>query len=92
MLIRPGLALLTMAIFLSACNLRRPEVTLTLAPIDTRTPVATDVEELPTETKVALTSPTPTPTGNANTYAYDNTLVHRYLLADAHRHTDCDRH
>ncbi|MCY3779172.1 MAG: SH3 domain-containing protein [Chloroflexi bacterium] len=62
MLIRRALALFALVGFLSACNLRRPEVTLTLAPIDTSTPDATDVEELPRETKEATTSPTPTPT------------------------------
>lgn len=43
-----------------ACNLRRPEVTLTLAPIETRTPEATDLLELPTETRVAQKLPTAT--------------------------------
>ena len=63
MLIRQALALLTLIGLLSACNLRRPEVTLTLALIDTRTPDATDVKELPTDTKVATMSPTPASTG-----------------------------
>ncbi len=45
---------------IGACNLRRPEVTLTLAPIETRTPEATDLGELPTETRVAQNLPTPT--------------------------------
>ena len=62
-LIRQALALLTLIGLLSACNLRRPEVTLTLALIDTRTPDATDVKELPTDTKAATMSPTPASTG-----------------------------
>ena len=45
---------------IGACNLRRPEVTLTLVPIETRTPEATDLGELPTETRVAQILPTPT--------------------------------
>ncbi|MCY4018762.1 MAG: SH3 domain-containing protein [Chloroflexi bacterium] len=49
---------ITLAI--GACNLRRPEVTLTLVPIETRTPEATDLVELPTETRVAQKLPTPT--------------------------------
>ena len=45
---------------IGACNLRRPEVTLTLVPIESRTPQATDLGELPTETRVAQKLPTPT--------------------------------
>ncbi|MDE2857870.1 MAG: SH3 domain-containing protein [Chloroflexota bacterium] len=45
---------------IGACNLRRPEVTLTLAPIETRTLQATDLAEPPTETRVAQKLPEPT--------------------------------
>lgn len=51
-----------LATLICACNLRRPEVTLTLVPIETRTPQATDIVELPTETPVVLEAPSWTPT------------------------------
>ena len=60
--IRRALALLTVISFLSACNLSRPEVMLTLAPVDTRKPDATAVRELPTATTAAKASATPSTT------------------------------
>jgi len=51
---------IAVTLVVGACNLRRPEVTLTLVPIETRTPEATDLVELPTETRVAEKLPTPT--------------------------------
>ncbi len=51
---------IAVSLAIGACNLRRPEVTLTLAPIETRTPQATDLLELPTETRVAQLLPSPT--------------------------------
>lgn len=57
MRIRRSICLLLVAGGISACNLGRPEVTLTLAPIDTRTPVATAVMQLPTATDVVAASP-----------------------------------
>ena len=54
-----GLAMLLAASVISACNLRAPEVTLTLAPIDTDTPTATPVRELPTPTPFLVKSPSP---------------------------------
>ena len=55
---RGALILLSAALLVSACNLRRPEVTLTLAPIDTRTPAVTEAPDAPTVTSVASASPT----------------------------------
>ena len=63
MRIRGGLALLIVALIASACNLRRPDVTLTLAPIETDTPEATDVTETPTDAATATV--TLSPTGSA---------------------------
>ena len=54
-----GVAMLLAASVISACNLRAPEVTLTLAPIDTHTPTATKVSEMPTHTPFLLNSPSP---------------------------------
>ena len=51
---------MVLAVLICACNLRRTEVTLTLAPIETRTLRATDIVELPTETKVIQSLPTST--------------------------------
>lgn len=60
MRVRAGLALLIVASFASACTLRRPDVTLTLAPIETNTPAATDVTEAPTAAETLVITPTPT--------------------------------
>lgn len=60
MRVRAGLALLIVASFASACTLRRPDVTLTLAPIETNTPAATDVTEAPTDAENLTITPTPT--------------------------------
>ena len=60
--VRRTLAMLLVASVISACNLRAPEVTLTLVPIDTRTPEATSVRELPTLTQVIVETPTPSKT------------------------------
>lgn len=49
--------MLAVVLFLSACNLQRPDVTLTLAPIDTRTPVATELPDAPTATRIPSASP-----------------------------------
>ena len=61
---------MVLAVLICACNLRRTEVTLTLAPIETRTLRATDIVELPTETKVIQSLPTsttaPSPTYTVN--------------------------
>ena len=61
------LGYLVPAFIFCACNLGRPQVTLTLAPIETRTSVATDAVELPTETLVRFDLPSATlkasPTG-----------------------------
>lgn len=65
MLVRRGLSLLALAIVASACNLSGPQVTLTLAPIKTSTPIATDRPEEPPRTPSALTTPTPAPTAAA---------------------------
>lgn len=51
--------MLLAASVLSACNLSGPEVTLTLAPVDTETPTATHVRAMPTPTSLVLNSPTP---------------------------------
>lgn len=51
---------LAVALTFAACNLRRPEVTLTLAPIETRTLPATELGETPTETEVVQKLPRPT--------------------------------
>ena len=51
---------IAITLVIGACNLRRPEVTLTLVPIETRTAEATDVRESATETRVAQNVPTPT--------------------------------
>ncbi|MCY3917081.1 MAG: SH3 domain-containing protein [Chloroflexi bacterium] len=65
MRVRAGLALLIVALFASACTLRRPDVTLTLAPIETNTPAATDVTEAPTAAGTFTITPTPTATPTA---------------------------
>ena len=57
MLDRRALAIVAVALFLSACNLRRPEVTLTLAPIETRTPEATAAPDRATATEILTVSP-----------------------------------
>ena len=54
---RRALAIVAVALFLSACNLRRPEVTLTLAPIETRTPGATASPDRVTATEILTISP-----------------------------------
>lgn len=63
MRVRGGLALLLLALIASACNLRRPEVRLTLAPIATNTPAATDLTSAPVATATA--KPTLSPTAPA---------------------------
>ncbi len=60
MRLRQGVALFIVALVFSACTLRRPEITLTLVSIDTRTPEATAIRELPTRTRVLRDQPTPT--------------------------------
>ena len=62
MRIRAGLAVLIVALFASACTLRRPDVTLTLAPIETGRPEATDVTEAPTADDTATLTSRPTAT------------------------------
>lgn len=64
-------AYIVLALVVSACNLRRPEVTLTLAPIETRTPEATKMAVLPTETVIARKSPTRTATAKPSLTATD---------------------
>ena len=59
-----ALALLLLACCLSACNLSRPEVTLTLASIDTRTPAATKARLLPSATPLATITPLPSPSAS----------------------------
>jgi len=60
--VRASISLLIMALFASACTLRRPDVTLTLAPIETGTPEATAVTEAPTAAETATLTTTPTAT------------------------------
>ena len=57
-----GLMMTVLAAALSACNLVRPEVTLTLAPIDPRTPQATPVSASPTASPPPTRTARPTPT------------------------------
>ena len=51
-----------LALMACACNLQGPQVTLTLAPISTRPPQATDIVELPTATAIKQDLPTITAT------------------------------
>lgn len=60
MRVRASLALLIVASFASACTLRRPDVTLTLAPIETVRPEATDATEAPTTAETAAYTQTST--------------------------------
>ena len=58
-------ACLVTALLCCACNLSRPQVTLTLAPIHSRTPIATAGQETPSATRqptVRATTPPPSPT------------------------------
>ena len=57
--------MLLAAAVISACNLRAPEVTLTLAPIETQSPTATNIAELATRTPLVLNSPSPGATETA---------------------------
>lgn len=61
--------MLALAIVASACNLSGPQVTLTLAPIATSTPIATDAQERPTRTRAAPKTQTPSPTATATSTA-----------------------
>ena len=56
------LAYAILATLICACNLQRPQVTLTLVPIETRTPQATAIVAFPTETPVVFDAPTLTAT------------------------------
>ena len=64
-------AYIALSLVVCACNLRRPEVTLTLAPIETRTPEATKMAVLPTETMILRESPTRTATAKPSLTATD---------------------
>ncbi len=56
------LAYAILATLICACNLQRPQVTLTLVPIETRTAQATAIVDLPTETPIVFSAPTRTAT------------------------------
>ena len=79
MRVRAGIALLVLALFASACTLRRPDVTLTLAPIETDTPEATDITEAPTTVETA----TRTLNAHGNRPGYHNIDV--YGISDSDR-------
>ncbi|MCY3831458.1 MAG: SH3 domain-containing protein [Chloroflexi bacterium] len=60
MRIRGGFTLLLVALFISACNLRRPQVTLTLAPIETSTLAPIDATAAPELAETATLTPSMT--------------------------------